>query len=371
LARRVTGRARVGARIAFGGAALQLAVYAAQLGVVLYHVVEDESSIAWGIPLYSANTVGLILIMVGLGIAARRWYLGLVGAVVALVTEPPWFVVEWMFESFDHTTFSIVLNGFTLLSTITMFVLAVIACRDASKDAEPPRVRSGLRGAAFALCGQAIATAVVVALMLLQQNNQEASCRLAIVVATFVGFASLTMIALSLLDVIRNRLELPAWLLVGSAAALLCVAGRTMLRVLDLAYEYFWQPPTTMSFDRVSFLGPREPTFMPAISAQVITACAIGGLLVAIAIAARRRGLDALRGLTIASVAVFVVLALGAIAAQQVIVDLGRLEGGNEFILIGANALLVASWLIAARMARSAAIALTGGASLPAARIVR
>ena len=378
LARRLAGRARIGARIALVGAVLDLAFRVSWFALAIYEILTyaDESRMFFHVQ-GVAFTASAVVLALGLGIAARRWIIAIAGAAILFLARPLGFIADAISAAFVHDLRSALVfrMGLQLVAAVTVLALVFYACRDAApaEDAAPPV--AGLRRVGLALYGLAIATGLLVAFVLLLQraNPYEAIERLGVVCATACELACLVALALGALDAARRSERLPGWLLVASAAASLCVAGRLLGRVAELvqrSFEGYFGAADPMRQTGL-FFGVDEPTWISALSAQLLAACAIGGVLIALAIAARRRGLEALRARMIVACGIFVVLTLGAITAQRQIVGATELTGMDLVVLVAASAALVASWLVAAISVRRAGAALAGGASLPAAQLVR
>jgi hypothetical protein len=368
LARRLSGAAQAGARIAVAATLAAIAVQITHMAVMVYTIVtgDDLRRASWTFS-NAAGSTATLLFAVGVGLAARRWYLIVAGAVVAVLTNPPWFLARAMFSRITDSLhgYAVLLGALGVVWTVSMFVIAMLACRDTTPN-EEPRMTTGLNRIALALHGLAVATVVLVIFVLFLELTDASPTilmaqHLAIVFATLLGLAALIVLALGALDV-------TGWLMIASASASLCVAGRMVGRLAELAQRYFYRLHGDLA--NVYSFGPREPTFIPAISSQLLTTGAIAGVLVAIAVAARRRGLDHLRARVMVNAGLFVGLSLGATTGQRLIADVSDLTPLGVVIMIGTNAALVASWLIAARVVRRAGTELAGEANLPVAKLV-
>jgi hypothetical protein len=350
LARQLKGRARLGVRLAFGASLLVVVAHLATSARIAYGAV--SGSFESEIELYAisiARATLEVLIVIGLGIAVGRWYWIALGAIISFIASPPWFVWEpmcgWAGDYAKTVFFAI-----ALASAFITLLLTVRASRTATDEARPP---GGMRRIVLALYGQVIATVALLCFTLL--IDASSSQRIAVVLATGLELVCLVMLALG---VIFASGSLARWLAIASAAAALSVAGTMIYRLLGLILRDFGS----------SELWPvrPQPTFMLTIAAQVVMTGAIGGLLVALAIAARRRGREALRARLFARIGAFVVLSLGAITARDM---LGMPYELTPLGIAAANGALVASWILAARAMRASV--LPGDSNLPAATLVK
>jgi hypothetical protein len=372
LARGLTGAARTGARIAMVATAVSLVATFVWLALIIY-LLETERDISMLLlhVQMAISPVCTVAVAVGLGMSTRRWFWIPIAVLVAVVADPIWFVFVWLHDGLGDRGIVLVSDSLLILQGLIQLAMVMAASRHATVNEEPAPVAAGLARSALALKRLAIATALVagftVLLSLHRAYDGEGDALLPVAVVTAFELACLCAFALGALSTIRGRCELPAWLVAGSAAVTLAAAGIVAMRVLGLVRNAVHNSQT-------SFPGRRWPSaksLLPAVSLQLVVALAITAFVVALAIAARRRGLEELRARAITTTCLVVGLAIAAMTAQQVIIDTYDITPIVATILCAANAALVGAWLLAARLVRRAAGELAGGPYIPAAKLIR
>src|SRR5206468_2944939 len=108
-------------------------------------------------------------VCIGLGLASGRRALWVIGAVAAVLADPPWFVQQWLFEGHDWSLrMLLVITALPQLAkTAVQLVFAVLASRDTDEAPDPRLASDGLMLASQALWLRVIAAGVAVLLVLL------------------------------------------------------------------------------------------------------------------------------------------------------------------------------------------------------------
>lgn len=386
LRHRVAESARRGVRIAFyasiGGLAAQL-FFTGKM-IVEFVIQTDPSSRPswhdWRVESLASCAIAIALAM-GLGFAMRRGPWIVVAIMAAVLAHPPWFLTQPIFE---HLGWHWIQGAgwrwiavVSLLSGVPWHVCQIVLLARITREpvVESPRPTNGFAQARRALIGLALSvitlTIVVVVVDTSGSMPSLVGYRAVILAATLLQLAALVAFAWAALSIPRASMGVPVWLLVASATAALCVAGRTVFRAGEMAeryFKYYFDHPDY--FGRASHIGlGTEPAYVSAISAQLLIACSIATFLVAIAIAAKRRGLEELRARTMVLVVVFAALSLASLSGQKVIVTTAELSPLGQLILAFVCATFVASVVVAVQCIRRAAEGLGGSAALPVARL--
>lgn len=180
------------------------------------------------------------------------------------------------------------------------------------------------------------------------------------------------VLALSALANVRGRNDMPAWLMVVSAGLALCVASLLLSQgcgLIDRFFPGYFADSDGLSYTR--FLSwADEPAFVPSVANQLVGALAIGGILVSLAISARRRALESERADLRVKTAIFATFAFAALTVQALVANAVELNASTIPLILVGHALLLASWLFAARVVRCAAPDLVAETMVPAARLV-
>ncbi len=364
LARGLAGVARTGVRIAmFATAAGLVILLVGPLGLFLVdaspNVIHVKSVV---------QTTCAVAVAVGLGIATRRWIWIPIGALAAFVALPPLFAWGWFYDGYTGEQISWNMHQLEVVEGAVQLAMVILVSRQATAIEEPAPVGRGFARGGLALRGLAIATAVLAGLNVLlgTQYHHESHTSLLWLSAVVIAFefACLFVLTLGALSTICGRSELPAWLVVAGSGVALAVAGYLAMGVNGLVLRLLWEFPASSTREVHGGL-------VPSVSSQLLLALAIAALLVALAIAARRRGLEELRARAITSTCALVGLAIAAITGQELIADIYELTSFAATILVVTNAALVAAWLLASRVVRSAAGELTGGQYLPTAKVIQ
>ncbi|HTR51966.1 MAG TPA: hypothetical protein VMJ10_14725 [Kofleriaceae bacterium] len=304
-----------------------------------------------------AIVVASVATMAGLGLAARRWYWTAIAIVVA-VPEHLRSLVGWRrFQDLSQGQFHVVFIAtgvVVLVSALVAATLVFVACRDVEPDDALVASGSSLRRIRLALYAMAVApTLLVVCTVLLGNPTWTWPAHVAAMTLELLG---LVVLALALL----GTAELPRWLAIASAAIALCVAGHTLFSMASVVGA------ATIDWELIRLPDKLKPD----LPSQLLASCAVGGVLVAIALAARRRGLDALRGRAMAMTVMFAALVLGALTAQHLVGNTSELTQLGAGLVLCASAAVIASYLVAAAVVRRGEHALASQASLPAAKLI-
>jgi hypothetical protein len=330
-------RLALGARIAMGGFVLAMT---SSLGwqttwrlIYLDHRGQVETlAEVYGI----AHLAATAAIVVGLALAARTRWAWALAPLVALVRHPE--LTLWLL----HTEQALAI--FELMQAISAVIgpllLLVLVCA-ASRDYDPRRaVAAWPRTPRLARVVYARLAGIVLAQIAVYMHQRELAFA-----AAAVDLIVCSMLALDLLVAARD--ELPRWLAVSAAALALWVANIALFRGVQV------------------YQGDRGVTFqsVPGSMYELAATCSLVCVLAAVALAARRRGLDMLRDTIVTRVVAVSVLALVGGWA------ISRAPTVPLFALIAIGSTLGA-WLVGAHTLRTAAGQLAGGV-MPTARVVR
>jgi hypothetical protein len=328
----------------------------------------------------STETTLVVAFAAGLGIATRRWYWVVLGVVTAFAAHLPWFLQKSLYLwGVDHIhALGLIVVGLKLVANGVLLVITLAASRDTTPVTDAAAPTSRLRAMSWALCGLAAATALLLAFTWLRELSNATTgitftSELGSTVATFLQVAALVVLALAALANVRGRSDIPAWLMVVSAGLALCVASLLLSKVCGLIGRFFPREiaETARAFHRSVSSGADEPAFVPSVANQLVGALAIGGILVSLAISARRRALESepRADLTVKT-AIFAAFAFAALTVQALVADAVELNPSTIPLILVGHALLLASWLFAARVVRCAAPDLAPETMLPAAKLV-
>lgn len=379
LAPRLSGTARVGANVAAVSAGLLLAYQLIWLAVTMCEIVTSDR--LW--PSHEVSSLIHLTLFVaftaGLGIATRRWYWIALGVVTAFAAHRPWFLDKSLFHwGADHIhALGLIVVALKLIANAAVLAITLAATREATPAPDPAAPTSRLHAISWALRGLAAATALLLTFTWLREMNGAPmgmlfTSELAIIVATFLQVAALAVLALAALANVRGRNDLPAWLMVVSAGLALCVTSLLLSQgchLIDRFFAGYFADPdrtTVSSF----FGGTDEPAFVPSVANQLVSALAIGGILVSLAISARHRALESERADLRMKTAIFAAFAFAALTVTALVADAVELNAYTIPLILVGQALLLASWLFAAHVVRCAAPNLASEAMLPAAKLV-
>jgi hypothetical protein len=317
----------------------------------------------------------------GLGIATRRWYWVVLGVVTAFATHRPWFLEKSLFLwGVDHIhALGLIVVALKLVANGALLAITLAASRGATPVTAPAAPTNSLRAMSWALRGLAAATALLLAFTWLRELSSATmgmmfTSDLGSIVATFLQVAALVVLALAALANVRGRTDMPAWLMVVSAGLALCIASLLLSQGCGLIDQffpgYFADPDRMISISRNFLSWADEPAFVPSVANQLVGALAIGGILVSLAISARRRALESERADLRVKTAIFATFAFAALTVQALVANAVELNPSTIPLILVGHALLLASWLFAARVVRCAAPDLGAETMVPAARLV-
>lgn len=377
LQHRISDSARIGVRIALSAAILGFAARLYFTGKMIVEFVTQTdpwTRVAdWQLQsvIFCAISIALAI---GLGFAVRRGAWIILAIALAVIAHPPWFIGQAMFEHLGWRWTSVVSSLLTIPWAICQLAMLAMIMREPA--IETPRPTNGFVHARRALVVLALSVGVLTVVMMIVDTAEAmpslVEYRWIVLAATAAQLAALVAFALAALSIPRSNMGMPVWLLVASATAALCVAGRTVFRIGNMAGHYFQH-----YFDRPDYYGRPtsmigslpEPAYVSTVSAQLLVACSIALFLAAIAVAAKRRALDELRARTMVLVGLFAALSLASLSGQKLITTSAELSPLGALILLGVGATFVASAFVAVLAIRRGADALAGSASLPVARL--
>jgi hypothetical protein len=293
LTRRLSGRARIAARVATLAAAMMLALCAISIvvigpvapsylhGVRLDQLVHAQQWVFLGLSVVTILGIGAATCRPS-WIAAAVLFAAVRGA-MALRPFNTWLfevITRWTDDDFDHTLRLVrtVGDAIELLTAVALLALAAAASRDAAPEAPDPRASSGtgLRGIALALTGQMIAFVALGVIAVIQIDTYSIAVpHSALELLAGVEVVCLLGLARGCLFATGERGPLPSWLLVACAGAAMCVAGAAIARLATLVLGPDSEPLTLGNLDSVGIAA--------AGSSRVLTASA-GWLLAAHAV---------------------------------------------------------------------------------------
>jgi hypothetical protein len=355
LARRMTGRARVGLNIALAGAAI---AFAADLlvGLVQFTAKPWDHRWVWKVYDYVGSTsmlafaIGFVLVLP----AARR-VLGLVAVAIVFVTWPVdpvrTALFGWMDLGRDATMyFELTLR---LLRYGTLLALAIVASRGTTTT-DVYAASAGFRLAARALWLRVIAAVCVVLLTLMLVAGGGRSgvelFRFAMISQGIVTIAALTMFGVGALRVAGSSVAgLSATTLVIGGGASLWAAG---VSVAQLPYLYKMLYKTEETYMRS---GSMEWAQALATAMPIVVIVGVALLATALSGLAARRGNEDLRTSAQGNGVGFVALMLVAVAIQTWMVP--KAESASSFAMLALMAAAAGLWatvLMAKLLARGA-----------------
>ena len=371
LARRTTGRASLGLRIAAGGYAVGLAIIAFWQGVVYVQPQWGSDTFdllgRWG--WFAADVLQILGVVIACSQRHRMAALAGVGVLLVGVPVPP--LARVMYGSLGGWKAAILLQH-TLHAGVTLAIL-VLAARLAGGDSPraPDAATAGLRIVATALWLRVIAAITVAGLTLLlvlgkAGEGSAGVLKLAMMSGAIVSAISLVLVARGALGAARSGIaDLPRWPFVASAAGTLWCLGVGLCQ-LPYTYRLLYSSQHDYGFtdstqDILQALSVAVP--LVALGAITIIATAISGF-------AARRGLDQLRAEAQGKGTAFFLLMLLSIAVQSwLLPDAGSLGSFGMFTLAASVAALLATVQMA-RLCTLAADSLHAEPPLPKATVV-
>ena len=376
LAARSTAGAAVGARLAAVGFAMRIAMQVAWLLFNVYLTgVERIPETLWHV-LQLAQTATAVVVVVGLALAARRWYFIVIGVLVTAVTHPPWFLGEVLYAklTLSERGAYFLIDTLGLASWVMLCLFALVASSQLGPVREVARPSRGLHHLALAL-RMRIGVAVVLALVPLPFVGSEhvthdmlQAYHVLLLVAAAFTLAVLVVYALGALDAVRGGgSDLPTWPMLAGAAAALWVGGAILERIPDLYLAIRGKRQLSYGLSLLS-----QPVAMPRVPLQLVETGAVVGVLIAVAVLARKRGLEPLRQRTTVHTAIVVGLSLASMGlAHFAIAPIDEASPLTAAIALFGSCLFIASFWLAAGTCSGAVRALAGEPALPAARVVR
>jgi len=378
LAARSTAGAAVGARLAAVGFAMRIAMQVAWLLFNAYltsNIVDRMPETLWHL-LQLAQSVSALVVAVGLALAARRWYLIVAGVLVTAVTHPPWFVGQVLYAKVAHSERGayFLIDTLGLTSWVMLFLFALVASSQLGPVREVARPTRGLHRIALAL-RMRIGVAIVLALVPLPFVGSEhvthdmlQAYHVLLLVAAAFTLAVLVVYALGALDAVRGGGgDLPTWPMLAASAAALWVGGALLDHLPDLYLAIAGKHEPTYGLFLLS-----QPVAMPRLPLQLVETGAVIGVLIALAVLARKHGLEALRQRTTVRTGIVLALALASMAlAHFTIGPIDEASAMSAAIAVFGASLFIAALWLAAGTCSAAVRALAGEPALPAARVVR
>ncbi len=369
LRRRLSGRAARGARTAAIALAAQAVAELGWIGVGylamtdLQHFPRD----AWR-AVHLATTATSLVAAIGIGVAARRWIVGVACAALATLANPPWFVAHalWGGHAWSFHAQALIQFGPRAVLDAMLIVAAILASRGTVEVTAGGSIAPGLRGASRAVwlrVGAAVLFAVNLALT--GQNGFSIAHGVALFASILEGIA-LAWLAWGLVIAVRGSVaELPRWPLVSALALALWLVG---VAIAQLPWRYAYM---TEHVTMISLQAPSAAVYYAAALSTarlVFAAAAIVCVLGALRQLAARRGLETLRARIGQASIGFIVLTAVGVAIQRWLGYSDTLLG-LAILACGAGAVIVALAL-AARAIAAAAAAIDQQPGLPAAKVV-
>lgn len=369
LAAQTTGRVARGVRIAAMGFALDLVLVLAWLIVAFVNVGHHVSLEMYrdiAVPMSLVGLGAMLLVACGLGLASRHRDLWVIGAILALVAELPWFATRWIAGATGISrTGMLAQDGARLALFVVLVVCAALASRERAATEDPPRAAAGLRLASRMLWLRllaVLAVAIPAVLLVMAADHWEHAGATTLVTdmalaAGLVQVVALGGFALGALAAARGRIGgLAGWLLVAGAAASLWCAG-VVLQQLPWLYAAL-----THRLHMMSDIGAQTALTLTT-TAQPVGLVSILCVLLGIAMFAKQH-LAELRdraGLRAAAFGLFAACGLGAAHASG--------DHALTWLVVAAGATLWAIQL-AAQLCSDAANAMASDVALPAARVI-
>lgn len=370
LARRMTGRAAQGIKLAALGFAGGLA---ADVSYTAIQLVDEFWKHQWISTTFAYSFfTAWLLVAIGLGVAHWEKRRDIAGAVVlvSLLAWPPPFLAKtlygWLPAGKTAWTFEMVLLAFRLVVLLAAFA----ALERTAATSDPPLAARGLRTAAKALWLRVIAAVGLVLLTLLMiggggSRGSVDVLKLAMIVAAIINIVALAQVGFGAARAARAGVAgLGRWPLVVGGAATLWAAGVTLAQFPWL-YKMLYKGDEGLFGRDARELAQALSVTMPLVVTAGIAAIAfaIGGLAV-------RRGNEELRGHVQGKGTGFVALTLVSVAIQSwMLPKAGSLGAFAMLSLLAASAGLVATVMMA-KLLGLAADALESEPGLPSASVV-
>ena len=354
LARRLTGDAARGARVAALGFTANLVIDVAYGAL---NFLQDPWRHDW---IYKALDYAFfaawLLVPVGLAIASwrDRRVLAVVVVLVSLVTWPPPFLAKVVYGWLPDGTTGWMIEVALRIMRIGVFFAGFVAIARGTTVEDRTMAASGLRLAAKALWLRVIAPFFVVLLTLLAVGGRSQGSievlKLALLAAAVINIIALAMFGVGAARAARAAVaDLARWPVVLGAAASLWATGVTLAQ-LPWLYK--------MLYKDGSGFGGRDAQSMAEALAVALPVVVIAGVtLVGIAISglAAKRGNEDLRGHAQAKIAGFVSLTLVAIAIQVWMRPKAETFSSVAMLMVlAAGAALVGSVMMARLLGRAA-----------------
>jgi hypothetical protein len=370
LAGRVTGRERLGVKIAAGGFGFALVVDAV------------SGLLNFDLEIWRHEWVGMLMqylwfsawLVVPVGLAAALWHrhraLAIGGLLVALVTDPPPVLAAELFEIIGRSFKSYVTVD-SLMRLVRLGVVMAMVVGIARGTSTPDRkaAASGLRSAARALWLLVISAVVVVLFTLMAVGGRTSkgaveTLKLALVTAAVVKLASFVLFGLGVARAARASIaELPRWPLVVAAGGSLWCAG-VAFGQLPFLYRQLYKGED--SHGRA--FGDWSQALALAMPFVVIAAAAL--VAIAIGVLAARRAAWDLHGQAQGKGVGFVVMNLAGLAITHWMVPKAEsMTSLATLMLLAAAAGLIATVMLA-RLCALATAEIEREASLPTASVV-
>jgi hypothetical protein len=359
LARRLTGREALGARVAAIGFAVTLAI---DLSYGALAFMNEPWRHEWIYKSYDyAFFLSWLAVPVGLAIACWRTKreLGIFCVVISLLTWPPAFLRDvlygWLPDGKAGWTLELVFRVLRL----AVFLAAYAAIARGGGSGDRSVAASGLRTASTALWLRVIAAVgvVLLTLMLVAGKGGRGSfeiLRLAMMAGAIINIFALAQFGVGALRAARTEVADLGWHSLTLAGAASLWGCGVSLGQLPWMYKMLYKAGDS------GFGGRDTQEWAQALSLAMPLVVTIGVMLVGFAISnlAAKRGNDDLRADAQAKNAGFVLLTLVALAITQWIIPKAmRGESLGTFVvlsLLGAAASLVATVLMAKLLGRGA-----------------
>lgn len=373
LARRLTGRAALGIRLAGIGLSCAFAINVIWGAT---NLVEDVWKHEWLFKTYDYALFAAWL-LVPLGIALAHWdkRRDIAGAVilVSLLTWPPPLLAEamysWMPEGKTGWAITMLLRGFRFAVLLAGFAALVRGAASTDRAL----AATGLRTAAKALWLRVIAAVgvVVLTLFVIAGKGGQGSfevLKLALITGAVINIIALAQFGIGAARAARGEVaDLGRWPLVVGAGAALWATG-VSLGQLPWLYKMLYK-------GGAGFGGSDAQDYVQALSIAMPVVVTVGVAVIAVAISgfAARRGNEELRGHAQAKGAGFVALTLVSIAIQAWMIPKAMKAAslGSFMVLsILAAGAALAGTVMMARLLGHAADALEAEPGLPTASVV-
>lgn len=315
LAERLSGTQAAGTRLAVIALCMQVVVEIGWVGVGYVALVYPESFPLVVLRVVSCASWGLgLAIALGLGLASSSWVLGVLCAVAAALTHPPWFLSHvlwgwghWSFRTQQLLQFTphVVLHVLLLITAVAASVHTIVVT-----DAAP--VAPGLRRVSLALWARTLAAAVLVVGHAVG-DPWLAMMPAAQLAATAIDALALVWLAAGLVRALRGSVvELPKWPIAFAVTAAVWLLG---IALAQLPWRYYVMEGAPGSFGAPGVLAGYSTAL--ALPGQLVSAALIACTLGAIATLASRRGLEPLRARARVTALIVVLLISVSVAIQS------------------------------------------------------